>query len=128
FIVAPLLILFLAVWGKSLATSHPRLFTGVLLAATNSWIPATALMAVWMRRRLRGLNASVARRSTTTFEYRSKATFLGLPLLHIRLGATWTSQGDAVKAWVAIADDLAIGGPFAFGGTAVAPLCFGGFS
>ncbi|HWV98797.1 MAG TPA: sigma-70 family RNA polymerase sigma factor [Candidatus Acidoferrum sp.] len=128
FIVAPLLILFLAVWGKSLATSHPRLFTGVLLAATNSWIPATALMFVWMRRRLRGLNASVARRSTTTFEYRSKATFLGLPLIHIRLGATWTSQGDAVKAWVAIADDLAIGGLFAFGGTAVAPLCFGGFA
>lgn len=128
FIVAPLLILFLAVWGKSLATSHPRVFTAVLLGAANSWIPATALLAIWMRRKLRELNASAPPRSTTTFEYRSKATFLGLPLVHVRLGSTWASQGDAVKAWVAIADDLAIGGLFAFGGTAVAPLCFGGFA
>jgi hypothetical protein len=62
-----------------LATSHPRLFSGVLLGAANSWIPATALLIVWMRRKLRELNGSVAPRSTTRFEYRSKATFLGLP-------------------------------------------------
>jgi RNA polymerase sigma factor (sigma-70 family) len=132
FIVAPLLILLLAVWGKSLAVTHPRLFSGVLMGAANSWIPATGLMVLWMRRSLRELNGpaagNAARRSRTTFEYRSKASFLGLPLIHIRLGATWASQGDAVKAWVAIADDLAIGGLFAFGGTALAPICFGGFA
>jgi hypothetical protein len=132
FIVAPLLILLLAVSGKSLVISHPRLFTGVLLAAVNSWIPATGLLIIWMRRRLRELTGSTAtqaaRRPRSTFEYRSKASLFGLPLIHIRLGATWTSQGDAVKAWIAIADDLAIGGLFAFGGTAIAPLCFGGFA
>jgi RNA polymerase sigma factor (sigma-70 family) len=132
FIVAPLLVLFLAIWGKSLANSHPRLFTGVLLTAVNAWIPATGLMIIWMRRQLREMNGSAAgqatQRSRTTFEYRSKAAFLGLPLIHIRLGATWASRGDAVAAWIAIADDLAIGGLFAFGGTAVAPVCFGGFA
>ena len=128
FIVAPLLILLLAVWGKSLAMSHPRWFTGVLLGAANSWIPATALLIIWMRRKLRELNASAAPRSRSTFEYRSQAAFLGLPLIHIRLGGTWASRADAVKAWIAIADDLAIGGLFAFGGTAIAPLCLGGFA
>jgi RNA polymerase sigma factor (sigma-70 family) len=129
FIVAPFLVLLLAISGKSLAVSHPRFFTGVLLVALNSWIPATGLLIIWMRRKLRELNGSGGTpRSRNTFEYRSKASLFGLPLIHIRLGATWASQGDAVKAWIAIADDLAIGGLFAFGGTAIAPICFGGFA
>jgi RNA polymerase sigma factor (sigma-70 family) len=132
FIVAPLLVLLLAVAGKSLAMSHPRWFTGVLLGAVNSWIPATGLLMIWMRRRLRELNGSAGVqaevRPRTTFEYRSRASLFGLPLIHIRMGATWSSPGDAVKAWIAIADDLAIGALFAFGGTAVAPICFGGFA
>ena len=91
FIVAPLAILLLAVWGKSLAISHPRLFTGVLLGAANSWIPATAAMIIWMRRRLRELNGPGAPRPRNIFEYRSKAAFLGLPLVHIR----WERPGPA---------------------------------
>jgi RNA polymerase sigma factor (sigma-70 family) len=129
FIVAPLLALMLAVWGKSLAVSHPRFFTGVLLVVVNGWIPATGLLIIWMRRKLRELNGSPGTpRSRNTFEYRSKASLFGLPLIHIRLGSTWASQGDAVKAWIAIADDLAIGALFAFGGTAIAPICFGGLA
>ena len=132
FIIAPLTIVWLAVWGKSLATSHPRFFTTALLVVVNSWIPATALLLIWMRRKLRELNGSpgarAASRARTTFEFRTRASLLGLPLIHIRLGATWASQGHAVKAWIAIADDLAIGGLFAFGGTAIAPICFGGFA
>ena len=130
-IVAPFVALLLASSAKSLAISHPRLFAGVLLGAVNSWIPAAGLLILWMRSRLRELNATAAPatpRSASAFEYRSKASLLGLPLVHIRLGATWTSRGDAVKAWIAIADDLAIGALFASGGIAIAPLCFGGFA
>jgi hypothetical protein len=129
FIIAPLSFVWLAVWGKSLATSHPRLFTGTLLVMVNAWIPATGLLIIWMRRKLRELNGPrSASRGRTTFEFCSQTRFLGLPLIHIRLGSTWASQGDAVQAWIAIADGLAIGGLFAFGGTAIAPICFGGFA
>jgi RNA polymerase sigma factor (sigma-70 family) len=132
FIIAPLLLVLLATWGKSLAMSHPRLFTGVLLVVVNGWIPATGLLIIWMRRKLRELNGPTVQRAAsrgrTTFEFRSQTRFLGLPLIHVRLGSTWASQGDAVKAWIAIADDLAVGGLFAFGGTAIAPICFGGFA
>jgi len=132
FIIVPLVIVLLAVSGRSLAASHPGLFTGVLLGVVNSWIPATALLIIWMRGRMRELNGSTSVQtgpgSRTTFEYRSRACLLGLPLIHIRLGATWASQREAVTAWIAIADDLALGVIFAFGGMAVAPLCVGGFA
>jgi RNA polymerase sigma factor (sigma-70 family) len=132
FIVVPLVIILLAVAAKSEATSHPGLFAGVLLVVVNSWIPATAFLIAWMRRKMRVLNAShsvpTGPSPRTTFEYRSEACWLGLPLVHIRLGSTWARQLEPVTAWIAIADYLAIGGLFAFGGLAVAPLCVGGFA
>ena len=59
------------------------------------------------------------------FEYRSRASLLGLPLVHIRLRGGITR--GPVKAWIA-GGDSAIGGLFAFGGLAVAPISFGGFA
>lgn len=61
-----------------------------------------------------------------SFEYRSRWTLLGLPLIHIRMQQT----GDAGQmlpavGWIAMGN-IACGGLFAFGGLAFAPVCFGG--
>jgi RNA polymerase sigma factor (sigma-70 family) len=135
FVVVPLVVLAIAIWARPLATSHPDLFTGVIITVLLGWIPAIAVFIAWARRRVRELDKPIRStplandsRSTPVFEYRSKACLLGLPLIHARLGANWTSQREAVKAWIAIADDLAIGVIFAFGGMAVAPIAFGGFA
>jgi len=135
FIVVPVALVLLAAWARPLAVSHPVLFGGLMIGVVTSWIPATALLVLWMRRKLRELNAAASASSAsaatskpvTAFEYRTKTRLFGLPLVHIRLGATWASQREAVKAWIAIADDAAIGGIFAFGGMAIAPICIGGF-
>ncbi len=135
FIIVALGIVLLAVSARSVAVSHPALFSGVLLGFANGWIPATALLILWIRRKVRELNASgshlqtgAALKAATVIEYRTKTCLVGLPLIHIRVGATWTGQREAVKAWIAIADDVAIGVIFAFGGMAIAPICVGGFA
>ena len=58
------------------------------------------------------------------FEYRSRATILGLPLVHIRIGDRFDMLQKPVKAWVAMAN-YAIGGLLAFGGVAIAPIGIG---
>jgi len=59
------------------------------------------------------------------FEFRTAASFLGLPLVHIRIGDRFSILRPPVKAWIAIGD-CAFGGLFAFGGVAVAPFGIGG--
>ena len=58
------------------------------------------------------------------FEYRSRATFLGLPLVHIRIGDRFDMLQKPVKGWIAMGN-IAIGGLFAFGGIVVAPFGIG---
>ena len=58
------------------------------------------------------------------WEYRSRASFLGLPLVHIRIGDRFDVLRGPVKAWFAVAN-YSIGGLFAFGGIAIAPVCIG---
>jgi RNA polymerase sigma factor (sigma-70 family) len=61
------------------------------------------------------------------WEYRSQTSLFGLPLVHIRVGDRFALLKGPVKAWVAIGNS-AIGGLFALGGQAMAPLSIGGFS
>ncbi len=61
------------------------------------------------------------------WEYRSQRTLLGLPLIHIRIGDRFAILKKPVKAWIAVGNS-AIGGLFACGGLAIAPLSFGGLS
>ena len=58
------------------------------------------------------------------FEYRSRASFLGLPLVHIRIGDRFNLLQGPVKGWLAMGN-FAIGGLFAFGGVVVAPFGVG---
>jgi hypothetical protein len=61
------------------------------------------------------------------FEYCSKLTFLGLPLLNIRLGDRFDVLRGPVKGWIAVGN-CAVGGLFAFGGVVAAPICIGGIA
>lgn len=56
-------------------------------------------------------------------EYKSRITFLGLPLWHIQLGAAEAGEPSAV-GWIAVGSK-AFGGLLAWGGVAVAPISVG---
>ena len=59
------------------------------------------------------------------WEYRSRATLFGLPLVHIRAGDRFALIKPPVKAWIAVGEH-AMGGLFAFGAVAIAPFSIGG--
>jgi RNA polymerase sigma factor (sigma-70 family) len=60
------------------------------------------------------------------YEFRSRASLLGLPLVHVRIGDRFDVLRGPVKAWIAIGSSHAVGVIFASGGLAVAPISFGG--
>ncbi len=62
-----------------------------------------------------------------TFEYRSPWNLLGLPLIHVCIGDRFAILKKPIKAWIAVGN-CAIGGLFAFGPVAIAPLSIGGFA
>jgi RNA polymerase sigma factor (sigma-70 family) len=59
------------------------------------------------------------------WEYRSRLTFLGLPLVHIRVGDRFDAIKRPVTAWIAVGGKYAIGGLVAFGEFALAPASIG---
>ena len=61
------------------------------------------------------------------WEYRSQSTLFGLPLVHIRIGDRFAVLKKPVKAWVAVGHS-AVGGLFACGARAIAPVSVGGLS
>jgi RNA polymerase sigma factor (sigma-70 family) len=61
------------------------------------------------------------------WEYRSKFSLLGLPIIHIRFTGGLAVVATPVKAWIA-AGNQAVGLLFAFGGVAIAPVSMGGLA
>ncbi|HUJ09045.1 MAG TPA: sigma-70 family RNA polymerase sigma factor [Verrucomicrobiae bacterium] len=59
------------------------------------------------------------------WEYRSQLSFLGLPLVHIRIGDRFDVIKKPVTAWVAVGGKYAVGALFAFGEFAIAPASIG---
>src|SRR3984957_794289 len=100
-IIAYLLLLGVAVVFTS--RSRNRFLTSMLTREHNGVYPAAA------------------------YEYCSPAKFLGLPLVHIRIGDRFGTLRPPVKAWIAVGH-RAVGGLAAFGAMAVAPLAIGGFA
>jgi RNA polymerase sigma factor (sigma-70 family) len=125
--------LLLTIVGKPLLPSHAGLYAGLLIGLGVIYMFFVAILASWAwqwQKKLREENARAAESKRDPyfeplFEYRSRASLMGLPLVHIRLRGG-IARGP-VKAWIA-AGDSAIGALFAFGGIAVAPISFGGFS
>ncbi|MEI9961648.1 MAG: sigma-70 family RNA polymerase sigma factor [Limisphaerales bacterium] len=64
----------------------------------------------------------------TAYEFRSRASLFGLPLVHVRIGDRFDVMRGPVKAWIAIGSSHAVGVIFASGGLAVAPISFGGIA
>jgi len=64
----------------------------------------------------------------SAFEYRSRLSLFGLPLVHVRIGDRFDVMRGPVKAWIAIGSSHAVGVIFASGGIAVAPISFGGIA
>jgi RNA polymerase sigma factor (sigma-70 family) len=62
------------------------------------------------------------------YEYRSRWTLFGLPLIHVRLGDRFDIVRGPVKAWIAIGSCYSVGVLFASGGLAIAPVSFGGIA
>ncbi len=60
------------------------------------------------------------------YEFRSRASLFGLPLVHVRIGDRFDVVRGPVKAWIAIGGSHVFGVIFASGGIAIAPICFGG--
>jgi len=73
------------------------------------------------------LKTGIPVHETPLWEYRSRLTLFGLPLIHLRFSNSMAWREDPVKAWIA-AGDRAFGVLFAFGGFAVAPVSVGGLA
>jgi RNA polymerase sigma factor (sigma-70 family) len=82
------------------------------------------------RRHLAGLLADQygGKFPPAAFEYRSRLSMFGLPLVHVRIGDRFDVLRGPVKAWVAIGSSHAVGLIFASGGLAIAPISFGGIA
>jgi RNA polymerase sigma factor (sigma-70 family) len=122
-IVVPVALIFVVLWARPLATAHPGWFATLTIAVTSSWIPGVLVLLVGAKWNPR----EGSEMETPAFEYRSRTSFLRLPLIHIRFGGPGTLRNHPIKAWIAMGD-AAIGGLFALGGLAVAPVCVGGLA
>ena len=122
--------------GTGLAHSNPRLFVALVIGLVTAYTLAAVEINIWLLREQRRLardNAAPAGQqpipaaTKPAWEYRSKVSLLGLPLLHLRIGGNLRLRQKPVRAWLAFGD-VAFGGLFAFGGVAIAPLCTGGLA
>ena len=126
-LVAGFLVIFSALmfWGVKGGKGHPTLFFDLLLGVVALYVAGSIAMGASIWRQGRTAFSGSAKRSGPAWEYRSPQVFLGLPLVHIRVGGDSASNRQPVKAWIA-AGSFAYGGLFAFGGIAIAPLSIGG--
>ena len=62
------------------------------------------------------------------YEYRSRASLFGVPLVHVRIGDRFDVIRPPVVAWIAVGSSHSVGLIFASGGLAIAPISFGGIA
>jgi len=129
-----IVVLLVVAFAMPLIRSYPEIFVGIFISLAAAYVVVTVQLAVWVaakQKRIREQDAAEGTASVPTpsfeteptFEYCSSRTLLGLPLVHIRLRAG--IHRAPVKAWIAVGD-WAMGGLFALGGLAIAPIGFGG--
>ena len=117
-------------FSEPLVKHHAYWFTGLVVGISLSYFCVTMWFSIRFGRARKKMLADVAaaglvRHPRSVREYRSRLELLGLPFIHIRLG---DRTGKPVKAWIAGNDSVAVGVLFAYGGVAIAPICFGGVS
>ena len=118
-------------WARELITSSAMFFTILVVGLALGYGLVILVLVVWEIRARRKLlaelpaDAFAARAAKPAWEYRTRTSLFGLPLVHIRIGGGLKAQRKPVKAWIA-AGDSAVGVLFAFGGIAIAPVSIGG--
>jgi RNA polymerase sigma factor (sigma-70 family) len=118
-------------WARELITSNAMFFTILVVGLALGYGLAILVLTIWEIRTRRKLLAELptdelaAPSAKPAWEYCSHVSLLGLPLIHIRIGGGIRAQRKPVKAWIAVGDS-ALGGLFAFGGMAIAPVSIGG--
>lgn len=125
--------------SRELGSSRPRLYAGLVSGVIFTQLAGLTLLTAWTNRRQQQIRAEerlrrgMALESTgpagagRRFEYRSKAVFLGLPLVHIAFGNELGAGRSPAKGWIAIGD-TALGVLFASGGIAAGGVALGGLA
>lgn len=128
-----LVLLPLVLWAAFAKKDHSILLGSLFVVYAASQVAAIVWFSIWsFRKRRKFLEDLAAKRivlppAKPTWEYRSRFTLFGLPLIHLRFGGGLPAQRTVVKAWIA-AGDCAMGALFAFGGVAIAPFSIGGLA
>lgn len=122
----------LVFWSMRAGRGHENLIAPLVLGLCGAYAVATIALGLWQWRRRAALMARLKeigqpKPTRPAWEYRSAAMLLGMPLVHICIGGSHAGRPKAVIAWIAAAD-CAVGGLFAFGGFAMAPLSIGGMA
>jgi RNA polymerase sigma factor (sigma-70 family) len=113
--------------------THPLMITALISSVTGVYLLAIIALSIWSWRARRNILADLttsipqAILDKPIYEYRSPIECLGWPLVHVRTGGCSSVKRSPVKAWIAIGDS-AVGGLFAFGGMAIAPISIGGLA
>lgn len=122
----------LVFWARPLQAQSPRLWICLMAANIFSLVACSVIFGIRNNRAQQRIRAEertrrgipVEEKCAAFFEYRSRRSFLGLPLVHCRFGG----QGLGVATgWVAFGN-IAVAPLFAFGGIAIGGLSFGGLS
>jgi RNA polymerase sigma factor (sigma-70 family) len=131
-ILYPLALFLIIYAGKSYWHTHPRMLTVGLLSSTFAFVAVVGPYSFWIHRTQRRIRKEDIKTSgkpnfsspSRPYEYRSPRTFLGLPLLHIRLNCVEAGKTLPAKGWVAVGN-RAYGILFAAGTIAVGAISCG---
>jgi RNA polymerase sigma factor (sigma-70 family) len=130
---------YLSVRSHALWKNHPVAVTVAFISLGVAQAIGLMISIFWtsrIQRRIRseeaaklppGASARVHKWKSQPREYRSRWTFLGLPLIHIRMECVHEGKTLPAKGWIAIGN-IAYGVLFAFGGLAVGTVSVGGFA
>jgi len=126
-------LLALALLAGPMEVSWPKLWIGLMALVCLGFVGSIFLFGFLNTRahqrireeeRLKRGAPAWAAADPTLFEYRSRREFLGLPLVHVRLGGC---SMNVVKGWVAYGT-IAISPFIACGGVAIGPIAMGGLA
>ncbi|PWU13714.1 MAG: sigma-70 family RNA polymerase sigma factor [Verrucomicrobia bacterium] len=136
-ILYPLALLLVIYAGRSYWDAHPQMLTVGIIGTTFAFVTVVGPYTFWMSRvqkriRTQGVGTPVNTGYgglSRPFEYRSRRTFLGLPLLHIRVNCVEGGKTLPAKGWIAVGNRaygiLFAAGTFAVGGMSCGPLAVG---
>lgn len=127
----------LGFFGKDVLKAQPALVSSLVIGFWVLYGVTLLVLILRFNKRQRQIRQNAAATGTAKpipsakmirpLEYRSRWTFLGLPLIHVRLGRRPDDPLRPALGWIAIGD-WAIGVLFSFGGIAFGGISIGGIS